>query len=186
MPKKEVVKEVTLKLIQKLVDQVNKLEENIELINKELKENVEFINENIRKIKEEITIYKEQTEETIRTQEDIIISMVHKFNDQFLLEKNKIISELEAVKTQFDVMKISFTVNENQLLEKLKTMIRAELKNVITGKEDEILMKLWIDKLSNIISNFENLKKVHPKEFNLQIDEISNTIEIFKQKLQGS
>jgi len=112
--------------------------------------------------------------------------MVHKFNDQFLLEKNKIISDLEAVKTQFDVMKISFTVNENQLLEKLKTMIRAELKNVITGKEDEILMKLWIDELKQIILNFENLKKVHPKEFNLQIEEISNTIDIFKQKLQGS
>ncbi|MFX0042281.1 MAG: hypothetical protein ACFE8L_05160 [Candidatus Hodarchaeota archaeon] len=186
MPKKDIVKEVTPKIIQKLVDQVNQLEENIGLITNELKENVEFIKENIRKIENEIAIYKERTEETIRTQEDIIMSMVYKFNDQFLQEKNKIIADLESVKTQFDVLKISFTVNENQLLEKLRTMIREELKNVITGKEDEILMKLWIDELKRIITNFENLKKVHPKEFNLQIEEISNTIDIFKQKLQGS
>lgn len=182
MPKKEIIKDITPKSIQKIVDQVNKLEDNIELI----KEKVELFNENIRKVKDEITIYKERTEETIRTQEDIIISMIHKFNDQFLLEKNKLVSDLESVKTQLDVMKISFTVNENQLLEKLRTMIREELKNIITGKENEILMKLWIDELSRIISSFENLKKIHPKEFNLQIEEIYNTIEIFKQKLQGS
>ncbi|MFX1409389.1 MAG: hypothetical protein ACFFA6_03490 [Promethearchaeota archaeon] len=185
MPKKEVIKEVTPKLIQKVVDQVNRLEENVESINKNLIDNFALINEKVKKLKEELTIYKEQNEETIRTQEDIIISMVHKFNDQYLMDKNKIIAELESVKTQFDVMKISFTVNENQLLEKLRTLIREELKNVITGKEDELLMKLWINELKQIISNFENLKKVQPKEFNLQIKEITNTIEVFKQKLQS-
>ena len=95
------------------------------------------------------------------------------------------IEELESVKTQLDIMKISFTVNETRLLEKIKTMIREELKNVISGKEDEVLMKLWITELKQIITNFENLKNLQPKEFNLKIEEISNIIELFKQKLEN-
>ena len=142
MPKKEVVKEVTPKLVQTLVDQVNKLEENVELNNKEIKEKVEFINENINRIKEEITIYRDQTKETIRTQEDIIMSMVHKFNDQFLIEKNKIISDLETVKTQFDVMKISFTVNENQLLEKLRNRKRYPRATVKDIQKFQVMLEL--------------------------------------------
>ena len=184
MPKKTNIKEITPKSIQKLVDQVDDLKENIESVNKKLVENVSLIHENIKKVEEEIAINKDQNEETIRTQEDIIISMIHKFNDEFLMFKNKVIEELESVKEEIDIMKISFTINENQLVEKMKTTIREELKNIISGKEDELLMKLWINELKEILSNFENLKNLHPKEFNLQIEEIANTIEVFKQKLR--
>ena len=50
-------------------------------------------------------------------------------------------------------------------------------------EEAELLMKLWLDDFKEIIKNFENLKKVNPKEFSVQLREISDTINAFKQKI---
>lgn len=110
--------------------------------------------------------------------------MIHKFNEQFTMDKNRIKLELEEIKSQQDVLKISYTINEKQLLEKIQSMIYTEIRMVCQDKEKEILMNIWIDKLNEIVTDFEKLKKVNPKEFNLQINEISKTIELFKLKLQ--
>ena len=79
---------------------------------------------------------------------------------------------------------ISYTIKEKQLSEKIQSMIYTEIRMVCQDKEKEILMNIWIDKLNEIVTDFEKLKKVNPKEFNIQINEISKTIELFKLKLQ--
>ena len=44
-------------------------------------------------------------------------------------------------------------------------------------------MNIWIKELKDIIADFEKLKKMNPKEFTMKIEEISDTIELFKQKI---
>ena len=110
--------------------------------------------------------------------------MIHKFDEQFTMDRNRIKSELEEIKSQQDVLKISYTIKEKQLSEKIQSMIYTEIRMVCQDKEKEILMNTWIDKLNEIVTDFEKLKKVNPKEFNIQINEISKTIELFKLKLQ--
>ncbi len=110
--------------------------------------------------------------------------MIHKSDEQFTMDKNRIKSELEEIKSQQDVLKISYTISEKRLLEKIQSMIYTEIRMVCQDKEKEILMNIWIDKLNEIVTDFEKLKKVNPQEFNIQINEISKTIELFKLKLQ--
>ncbi len=43
-------------------------------------------------------------------------------------------------------------------------------------------MNLWIDEMKEIIDDIDKLKAMHPKELKLHINEISNTIDSFKQK----
>jgi hypothetical protein len=45
-------------------------------------------------------------------------------------------------------------------------------------------MKLWIDEFKEIMSTFEKLKQVHPNEFKILLNEISETIELFRSKMQ--
>ncbi|MFX0136487.1 MAG: hypothetical protein ACFFDN_22800, partial [Candidatus Hodarchaeota archaeon] len=109
--------------------------------------------------------------------------MMKKFNDEFLKHKSKVSEDIETLKTQQDVLKISYAINENKLIDKIKSLIATELKNRIQGQESEILMKIWIDEFRDIANNFEKLKKVKPKEFNLRLNEILNAIEQFKEKI---
>jgi len=44
-------------------------------------------------------------------------------------------------------------------------------------------MKIWISEFKEILRDFEKLKKLKPKEFSVWLNEISDTIEIFKQKI---
>ncbi len=126
---------------------------------------------------------KERIEETIKTQEEIIMSMINKFNEEFYKHKTNVLEELEYVKNQQDVLKISYTVNENKLLDKIEKIVTKKVHDKIDGRENEILMKLWIDEFKEIIANFEKLKKMLPKEFKLKLNEISDTIEMFKSKM---
>ena len=88
-----------------------------------------------------------------------------------------------AVGYENDVLKISFSVNESKMLEKIETLIYHNIRAVCEDKEREILMSIWIDKLKKVIIDFEEMKKLHPKEFTLRLDEIANTIEVFKKKI---
>ena len=94
-----------------------------------------------------------------------------------------ILKELEHLKNQQDVLKISYTVNENKLLDKIDKIVFKKVHDKIDGRENEILMKLWIDEFKEIMSNFEKLKEMHPNEFKIRLNEISETIELFKSKI---
>ena len=57
-----------------------------------------------------------QFEETIKTQEEIIMDMINRFNEEFIKNKSRVIADLEEVKSQQDILRISYTINEKQLL----------------------------------------------------------------------
>jgi len=179
------------KIIQNLTDQTNKLEQklNSSLISPKTFQNlVDQVNKleyEVKNIKNDLNSNQKRIEQTIETQEEIIMDMIKKFNDEFIKHRTSISQDIENLKGQQDVLKISYTVNEKKLLEKLKSVINTEIKQKIDGKEHEILMKIWIDEFKEIIENFEKLKQMQPKEFSLKINEISDTIDLFKQKLQG-
>lgn len=174
IPKKDKIEEITPKNFQKLLNQNNKLENEINLLKEE-----------ISKIKNEILSSQERIEQTIKTQEEIIMDMIKKFNDELLKNKSQMNEEIERIKTQQDVLRISYTINEKKLMDKIDTSIVKIVNKQIDGKESEVLMKIWINELKEIIENFDKLKKLKPKEFSIQLNEISDVIEIFKQKIQG-
>ena len=68
-------------------------------------------------------------------------------------------------------------------MDKINSSIITIVNKQVEGKENEILMKIWINELKDILGDFEKLKKLKPKEFSLQLNEISDTIDIFKQKI---
>jgi hypothetical protein len=146
-------------------------------------QDINFIKLEIDSIKNDILYSQERIEQTIKTQEEIIMDMINKFNDELLKHKTTMLKDMQQLKTQQDVLKISYTINEKKLTEKIDSSILEAINRRIEGKESEILMKLWINEFKDIISNFEKLKKLKPKEFSLRLNEISDTIEVFKQKL---
>ena len=160
--------------IQNLTNQMNKLEFSIK-----------STKEDISAIRKDISFNQERMEQTIKTQEEIIMDMINKFNEQLLIHKSQMTKDIEILKTQQDVLRISYTINEKKLTDKISTSITKALRKIIQGKENELLMKIWIDEFREIIENFENLKKAKPKEFSIRLTEISDTIDIFKQKIKG-
>ncbi len=173
---------------QDRLDSVKKNSETIQnLANQmiELGTSIESAKKEILAIKSDISLNQERMEQTIKTQEEIIMDMINKFNEQLLMHKSQIQKDVETIKTQQDVLRISYTVNEKKLMDKINKSITKSLRKLIQGKENELLMKIWVDEFREIIENFENLKKLKPKEFSIRLTEISDTIEIFKQKIKG-
>lgn len=173
---------------QDRIDSVKKNSETIQnLANQmiELGTSMESAKKEILAIKSDISLNQERMEQTIKTQEEIIMDMINKFNEQLLMHKSQIQKDVETIKTQQDVLRISYTVNEKKLMDKINKSITKALRKLIQGKENELLMKIWVDEFREIIENFENLKKLKPKEFSIRLTEISDTIEIFKQKIKG-
>ncbi len=162
------------KAIQNLTEQVS----NLEL-------DMKFVKQEIASIKSDILSSQERIEQTIRTQEEIIMDMINKFNEGLLQHKSSMKEDIETLKTQQDVLKISYTINEKKFMDKVNSSISMIIKKQVEGKENEILMKIWINEFKEIIRDFEKLKKLKPKEFSVQLNEISETINIFKQKIMS-
>lgn len=179
------------KLIQDLMERVDRIEERINPLKKlpkdfqDFKNNLSQLEKNYDTVSKELYYNREQIEEKIKVQEEIIMDMIKKFNDEFFKHKSEITQDLENLKSQQDVLKISYTINEKKLMDKIRTLITTELKDRIGGQESEILMKIWIDEFKEIAHDFEKFKKLKPKEFNLKLNEILITIEQFKSKIQG-
>ncbi|MHA1468213.1 MAG: hypothetical protein ACTSP6_09080 [Promethearchaeota archaeon] len=159
--------------------EIHKLTEQVSNLEREMK----YVKQEMTSIKSDILSSQERNEQTIRTQEDIIMSMIHKFNDELLQHKSSMKEDIEILKTQQDVLKISYTINEKKFMDKVNSSISTIIKKQVEGKENEILMKIWISEFKEIIRDFEKLKKLKPKEFSVWLNEISDTIDIFKQKI---
>jgi len=162
------------KAIQNLIDQVSNLE-------REMK----FVKQEMTSIKNDILSSQERNEQTIRTQEEIIMDMINRFNEELLQHKSSMKEDIEYLKTQQDVLKISYTINEKTFMDKVNSSISTIINKQVEGKENEILMKIWISEFKEIISDFEKLKKLKPKEFSVRLNEISDIIDIFKQKIMS-
>ncbi len=147
---------------------------------------VKFIKKEIISIKSDILSSQERIEQTIRTQEEIIMDMINRFNNELLKHKSTMKEDMEKLKTQQDVLRISYTINEKKLMNKIDSSITKAITKHLDGKESEILMKIWINEFKEIFENFEKLKKLKPKEFSVRLNEISDTIEVYKQKILGA
>ncbi|MFX1406599.1 MAG: hypothetical protein ACFFC9_07650 [Promethearchaeota archaeon] len=181
-------KEISSKIVNEINEINKKLKDELEKTNSKLEDVLQKISDTLDKeissIKSNQTLNQEQLQEMIKTQEDIITDMVKKLNDEFSKHKIGILKDIESVKSQQDVLKISYTINEKRLMEQIKELISKEFSKRLHGQEGEILLKTWIDEFKEIIEDFDKLKKLQPKEFSLKLAEISNTIDLFKQKLQ--
>jgi len=178
---------------------VNKLsEENIELkktveievknLNEKLeyraKKNEDEITHETLEIKKMLHTTQERIEETIKVQEEIIMDMIKKFNDELYKHKSNVLGDIESLKNQQDILKITYTINEAKLLETIKTVITKELSNKIKGQQSEALMRIWIEEFKEIIKKFEKVKDLPPQEFNARLDELSSILNSFKLKIQ--
>ncbi len=181
------ISSVNKKLSDEMVAINKKLSDGIGVINKKLSDEMGAINKKLSDemtaIKKSIEINQKQIAEKMKNQEEIVTSMIKKFDENFQKDKTKLGADIEELKNQQDVLKISFTFNEKQLLQKMKATINDDIKKAVKGKEKEVLMKFWIQDLKTIVNDFEKMKKMHPKAFTLQLNEIANTIQVFKQKL---
>lgn len=155
----------------------------------ELKKELKQLNVKINDFKEEVAKNQSQMlqriEETIKTQEEIIMDMIKKFNDEFYQHKTNVLGELEHLKNQQDVLKISYAVNENKLIDKIEKIVIRKVQDKIDGRENEILMKIWIEEFKKIIENFDTLKKMKPDEFKIRLKEIADVIDLYKSKIQA-
>lgn len=196
MPKKDQIKDISQKDIQKLIEDVYKLrtkyddqEDIVKSIqslsdwSNRVNDDIIYLKKEIEAIRKDIMLSREQIEQTIKTQEEIIMDMIKTFNEELLNHKNSVLGDIQKLKTQQDVLKISNTVNDKKLEAKIKDMIDITLSQKIQGKENEILMKLWINDFKEIISNFEKLKVLNPKEFSIKLNEISEILDIYREKL---
>lgn len=113
------------------------------------------------------------------------MDMINRFNDELLTHKSTMKEDMEKLKTQQDVLRISYTINEKKLMNKIDSSITKAITKHLDGKESEILMKIWINEFKEIFENFEKLKKLKPKEFSVRLNEISDTLEVYKQKILG-
>lgn len=154
----------------------------------EFRQELKNLHIKINKFNEEVTKNQNQMlqriEETIKTQEEIIMDMIRKFNEEFYQHKSNVLAELEHIKNQQDVLKISYTVNEKKLLDKIEKIVIKKIQKKIDGRENEVLMKIWIEEFKDILINFEKLKKMKPDEFKIRLREISDTIDLYKSKME--
>jgi hypothetical protein len=171
--KMDLVKSNT-KTIQNLMEQVSNLEGEMK-----------FVKQEMTSLRGDILSSQERLEQTIRTQEEIIMDMINKFNEELLQHKSSMKEDIENLKSQQDILKISYTINEKKFMDKVNSSISTIIRKQVEGKENEILMKIWISEFKEIIRDFEKLKKLKPKEFSVRLNEISDTIDIFKQKIMS-
>jgi len=172
------------KSLHNLADQYEKVMAKTDSIKTNTKA-IQKLTEQVSNLEGDIFSSQERLEQTIRTQEDIIMSMINKFNEELLQHKSSMNEDIEILKTQQDVLKISYTINEKKFMDKVNSSISRIINKQVEGKENEILMKIWISEFKEIIRDFEKLKKLKPKEFSVRLNEISDTIDIFKQKIMS-
>ncbi len=165
------------------------MEEKFNEINQKLNTNVVNLEHDIKslidKIKtsnEDFSLKLKNLKEEFDTKEEILRDMLKKFDEENSEFQNNLKPILEDIKSKQDLVKITLDVQKKQIFESTKELINDEIKLACKNKEKQILVNLWIDELKNIIENIDKLKALHPKDLKLYIEEISQTIESFRQK----
>ena len=172
------LKEIRAEITEKFETADTKL--NNHIVNLENK--IKILKENFKDVSKDFLDRLNAFREEINTKEDVLRDMFKKFNEETIEYQNNLKPVLEDLKSEQDLVKITVDVLKKQIHESAKEWVDEEIKLACKNKEKEILMNLWIDEMKNIIDNLDNLKKLHPKELKLHINEISSTIETFKKK----
>lgn len=175
---KENVKTLNLEIEDKFKRVDRKLDEQVE----NLENQINSLLEKIKTLNEDFFTKLYNFKVEFDTKEEVLRDMIRKYHEENTEYKNDLEPILETLKSEQDLVKITVDVLKKQIKESAKEWIDNEIKLACKNKEKEILMNLWIDELKEIINNLDKLKEIHPKELKLHINEISHTIESFKQK----
>lgn len=155
-----------------------KINENITHID----EKISSIIERMAQLREDFSNQMTQIKEEFETKEIVLRDIEKKHNEDNEKFRNQLKPVLEELRSQQDLVKITLDVLKKQIYESAKEWISNEIKTAVKNKEREILMNIWIDEMKEIINNVDKMKKMPPKEIKLQLNEISSTIDSFKQK----
>lgn len=187
---------------EKIESQQNKIRQLEEVIADNRKELSNQINNSIQELKEQFSgqlkaekQYSSKLEQNmelsikkivnnIENQKAITDERFSALREDISKENQESSRKIDALKEELDTLKISYTINEKNLLEKVKEVIKVEVKNAVQGYEKEALMNVWIDELGEIIKDFDKLKQQNPEDFELHVKKIASTIELFRQKLK--
>ena len=134
-------------LEKKINDQVASLENKFNTQVTSIENRLTSLTEAIKELSNEMSNRNQLIKEEVDTQEEITRDMMQKFDEDYTKDKIAIAAEIEQLKQEQDVLKISYTVNDKQLLEKIEAMISGEVRNACGDKEREILMNIWIKDL---------------------------------------
>jgi hypothetical protein len=198
------IEDITNIFDQELGDKFNNLNTKIEGNNKKLTEELEItsskhdknlndqilnvedkikiIINSIKAVNDDFSLKFQKMKEEFDTKEEILRDMLKKFEEDSIEFKNNLKPELEDLKSQQDLVKITVDVLKKQIFESAKEWINDEIKLACKNKEREILMNLWIDELKEIIGDLDKLKQTSPKELKIHLNEISTTIDSFRQR----
>lgn len=196
---KEIAKKIE-KQIESQKVQIQQLEKKIETTHKQIKNELENsigkveieFSEKLKSEQEYIKKLEQNVEKTIKrmirnieNQKSTTDDRIQSLKDNISQENHELMVKIGDLKEELDTLKISYTINEKTLLEKVKDVIRVEVKNAVVGYEKEALMNVWIEELKEIINDFDKLKQQNPEEFDLHIKEIVSTIEFFRKRLKA-
>jgi chromosome segregation ATPase len=165
-------------------DTLNELDTTANVIKDEFLQKHQSQQEYIRKLEQNFERSVKKIINNIEHQKTITDERIQSLKEDFSQENHELTSKIEDLRGELDTLKISYTINEKKLLEKVKDVIRVEVKNAVKGHEKETLMNVWIDELKEIANDFDELKQQNPEEFELKIKEITSTIEFFREKLE--
>ena len=155
-----------------------KINDNITRIEEKINSTLERITELRKDFSNEMNRNKEEFE----TKELVLRDIEKKHNEDNEKFRDQLKPVIEELKSQQDLVKITLDVLKKQIYDSAKEWITNEIKIAVKNKEREILMNIWINEMKEIISDVDKMKKMSPKDIKLQLDEISTTIESFKQK----
>jgi hypothetical protein len=160
----------------------NSFEQNFKKNIEALEDKINSLLERIKEMNEDLSGKMKAIKEEFDIKDTVLRDIEQKHNEDNTKFQNQLKPIIENLKSQQDVTKMKMDMLKKQIYESAKEWISDEMKTAIRDKEREILMNLWIDEMKEIIKNVDQLKKMNPKELKLQLNEISSTIESFKQK----
>lgn len=171
-------------LSKKNLEKINELKEKFNQNLKELEEKFNNkLQDSMTEMKSEFLSSKNQVIELIEIKEKVLKSIFNELKEEYLSEKSRINSDLEEIKNQLDVHKISKELFEKQFIDKVKNLVFFEVRNICRNKENEILMTLWINELKEVTKNLDKLKDTTITNLKIQIDEILTMIQAIKQRI---
>ncbi|MHA2183912.1 MAG: hypothetical protein ACXAAI_02850 [Promethearchaeota archaeon] len=149
----------------------------------EMEGKIQIIINNIKKVNNGSLVRSQKIKEEFGTKEEILRDMLKQIDEKTDEFKNTLTPQLKNLKSEQDLVKITVDVLKKQIFESTKELINEEIRVACKNKEKEILMNLWIEELNEIIHNLDSLKKLHPKELKLHINEIFSIVDSYKSRL---
>ncbi|MGV9172757.1 MAG: hypothetical protein ACOC35_09350 [Promethearchaeia archaeon] len=167
-----------------LSKRINTLQTQFQTQLSKFSQKFDTIDKRIKNLEDKFSITRNKIQDRIKTQKEILLDMIQRMDNRFLKDKNQIYGRLDELKEKQDTLKVSFSVNEERIVDQIKEIVKYEMASAVQGKESELLMKLWLDELREIISEFDKLGANKPHEFLIKLKEIKKIVQGYRTQLQ--